>query len=442
MGFRRVRSLSLATLVVLVVVGAVAPAVASPAPVSACPPCSDGFVNAADAHGLDTAVRHSEATVRVHENGSATWTARVVPTSEAALNRLAENESLARAVAADSFGVRYGDGIDHELVGADVVDGAFVVRYRTLDVVRESVVGTATLTYFRDSPGAYIYTDLGADELTVVAPEGMTVARGFGDVDDRRLTATELPDVRDGPFVVFAPEGSPAPGLLGTLAVVNMLGGVIVRNLLLFVVVPGSVLVGGFAGIRRVVDSTVRRDPARLGGAVAGGGALLLGGTLLAEAEALPTVTGNLFTGGVVGAVLLGLGVAVAVPTVRRSLTPLRLAGVGLGAAAVVGVLSAQVLAASTLHQALALGVTLLPLMVALGWVDARAGDERFARRLFAGLSVAIVGVLALFAPLTALGGTLFLIVPVLLTAAAVGTVVVAVPLYLLGTAGATPESH
>lgn len=48
----------------------------------------------------------------------------------------------------------------------------------------------------------------------------MTVAHGFGEQTDegRRTTATSLPRVRDGPFVVFAPADHPAPGALGTLA--------------------------------------------------------------------------------------------------------------------------------------------------------------------------------------------------------------------------------
>jgi hypothetical protein len=436
---RRSLGFAVGVLSVLVVAGAAAPAIASPAPVSACPPCDEGFVRAAASHGLDTEVRESDATVRVHENGSATWTARVVPSNESVLNRLAENESLARDVAADSFGVRYGSGIDHELVSADVVDGAFVTRYRTLDVVRGGIGGTQVLTYFRDSPGAYIYTDLGADELTVVAPPGTTIARGFGDVDGRRMTATALPDVRDGPFVVFAPEGSPAPGLLGTLAVANALGGVILRNLLAFVVVPGGVLVGGLAGVRRYVPSTSHLDPPLLGGGVAAGGALLLVGTFVSEADALPATTGNLLGGGVAGAVLLALGIGIAVPGVRRRLTAGRLVGFGIGVGVGTAVAAEGVLGANEFHSLLTLGIALLPATVALGWESARAtrGESALANRLFVGIAAAAFGVLLAFAPLTALGGTLFLIVPILLTSAALGVVVVAVPLYLLGAAGA-----
>lgn len=442
MGFRRLYPVALGLLTALILAGAATPVTASPAPVSGCPPCGDGFVRAAASHDLDTEVRRGEATVRVHENGSATWTVRVVPTNESVLNRLAENETLARSVAADSFGIRYGSGIAHKLIAADVANGAFVIQYQTLDVVRRGMLGTHTLTYFRDSPGAYVYTDLGADELTVVSPPGMTVARGFGEVNGRRMTATELPDARDGPFVVFAPEDSLTPGLLGVLAVLNALGGVIARNFLLFVVVPGGILVGGLAGIRRFVDPSKDRNTTLLGTIIAVGGAGLLVGTLIAEADALPAVTGNLLIGGFGGIVLFALGAGVAVPGIRRYLTAGRLIGSGIVVAGVAVAVSDGVLGASAFHKMLELGAALLPAAVALGWADARSNRQGATPTtwLFLGLSVAVIGVLVVSAPLTALGGSLFLLVPVVLTVAAIGGVIAAGPLYLLGAAGATAE--
>ena len=438
-----------AVALVLLATALAVPAAASPAPVSACPPCDRGFTTAAGAHGLDTDVAESAATVRVHRNGSATWTARVVPTNDSALDRLAANATLARRVAGDSFGVRYGDGVDHDLLAADVRDGAFVIRYRTLDVVRSGPLDTHVLTYFRDSPGAYVYTDLGADRLTVVAPEGSAVARGFGEVGRHRMTATALPEAGDGPFVVFAPADAPAPGARGAVAVLDALGGVILRNLALFALLPSAVLVGGLAGVRRAVGSRVG-DPARLpaparsGVTVAGAGALLALGTLSAEADALPSATGNLLVGSVAGAVLVGLGVAVAVPRIRRALTVGRLLVTGGAAALAAAVVVGATLGASGLHATLTLGVAVLPAAVALGRADARTtaaatrgdGDApggATGTRLLAGLAVAAVAALAVVAPLRALGGTLFLLVPLLTTVAAAGTVVAAVPLYLLG---------
>ncbi|MFB6118037.1 hypothetical protein [Halosegnis sp.] len=426
-------------LVCLGVVGIVATAglvAASPAPISACPPCDEGFVRAAGSHGLETDIAASTATVRVHPNHSATWTARVTPTNDSVTARLAANASLARDVATDSFGIRYGDGIPHDFQSVRVTDGTVVIRYRTADVVQRGPFGTQVLTYFRDEPGAYVYTDLGAAELTVVAPSGTTIARGFGDVDDRRLTARELPGVQNGPFVVFAPEGTPAPGLVGTIAILGTLGGVILRNLALFVVVPGTVVVGGLAAIRRVAGRVADRSPERLGAAVAVGGGLLLVWTLIVEADALPAVTGLLILGGVVGGVLLACGAAVGLPALRRHGSPWRILGIGVAVAAVPAVGAGATLPLSTVHRGILTGVVVLPAAVALGWSDAGVGDARATRRLLVACTVVIYGGFAVVAPLTDLGGSLFLLGPLLVTGAAVVAVAAAGPLYVLGVAG------
>ncbi len=434
-------ALAFAVLGGVLVIGAALPVAASPAPLPACPPCDSGFERSATSHGLDTEVQHSSATVQVHQDGSARWTVRVIPTNETVLERLAANDSLATSVAGDSFGTRYGGGIDHELIDARVADGAFIIEYRTLNVVESGPFGTSVLTYFRDSPGAYIYTGLGADELTVVAPEGMTVARGFGEVSESRMQATRLSDARDGPFVVFAPEGSPVPGLLGTLAVASALAGVIVRNLLMFVAVPASILVGGVAAIRRVVDAGTDRDPTVLGSAVAGGGAVLLAGTVLSEEIATLGLSGNAVIGGLIGAAALAVGTAVAASPARRQLTPRRLVvtGIALGALAVAATLTLP--GGSGLHQSLSLAVALVPAVVGLGWADAAEPGDSRSKGYFAGIAVLIVGALLASAPVTALGGSLFVLLPALLSIAAVAFVVAAVPLYSLGAAGANTRS-
>lgn len=434
MASSRSRPVLLGAVVTAMVLGLAAPVLASPAPVSACPPCGEGLTRSAAAHGLDTEVERGTATVRVHRNGSATWTVRVSLTNETVHDRLASNRSLARAVAADSFGTRYGGGIGHQLLGVAVQDDAFVMRYRTLDVVEPGPLGTHVLTYFRDVPGAYVYTDLGADELTVVAPDGMTVARGFGDVAGDRMTARSLPDVRDGPFVVFAPAESVAPGLAGTAAIGAALWGVVLRNLAFFVAIPGGVLVGGLAAIRRLIGPNRAVAASHLSGLVAAIGGVLVGGTLVSEGHALPAVTGNLLLGGFGGVVLLGLGIGLAVPAIRRRLTGPRLVGTGVGLGLVAMVLTGELVGSGSFQRSLALAVGLLPAAVGLGWADATGSP---ANRLFYGLAVGIVGVLVVTAPLLALGGSLFLLVPILLTVVAIAVVVAAVPLYLLGAAGA-----
>ncbi len=417
----------------------IAPVAASPAPVSGCPPCEQGFVQATADHGLETKVQHSEAAIRVHTNGSATWTVRVVPTNTSILNPLAENQTLARAVARNSFGTRYGNGIHHELLSTTVVGDTVVIRYRTLGVVEDGPFGTHLFTYFRDSPGAYVYTDLGADKVTVIAPPGMTVANGFGEVNGRQMTATELPHVRDGPFVAFAPRDSALPGLYGLLGITSALGGVLLRNAFLFVVLPAGLLVSGLAGIRRTLHSRKIGSPGQLGTLVSAIGGIVVLGTVMVEGSVFPAITGNLVLGTTGGLVLLLLGVGIGVPAIREYLSGLALVGGGIVVGILGVIIGGKVLGAGGFVRTLSLSVALFPIVTAQGWFDAKEprAQSPNSRRLYIGTAVAIVTSLGIAAPLTALGSSLFLLVPILLTVGAGGVLVAAVPLYLLGAAGA-----
>lgn len=437
------RPLALGLLVVLVLAGLAGPAGASPVPVAACPPCGDGFVQAASAHGLPTEVERSEATVRVHENGTATWTVRIVPTNRSVLDGLASNRTLARAVAVDSVDPRSGGSFDHQHLGEQVSEGAFTIRYRTPDVAHEGPLGSMVLTYFRDAPGGRIYVGLGADQLTVVAPPEMIVAQGFGDIDGRRMTATALPEVPDGPFVVFVPEDSASPGVLGSFAVLAALSDVILRNLALFVLLPGGLLVGGLAAMRRLADHARGRSPERLGGILALVGVLMLVVTIGMETDGRLVVTGNLLLGTTTGAMVAALGLVVAVDGSRRFLTARRLTVAGLGVAILAATLTPGFLGAGGLHRSLSLGTGLLPVAVALGWADAADAplESSRGRRRFRWLAAAVFAVLVLDAPLRTVGGSLFLLGPILLTVGVAGVVVLAAPLYLLGVAGATAKS-
>lgn len=154
--------------------------------------------------------------------------------------------------------------------------------------------------------------------------------------------------------------------------------------------------------------------------------------------------SGTLLLGGVAGAVLFALGVGAGVERTRRSLAPARVVGFGVGVAVVAGATADGLPGTERLHELLALGIASLPGAVALGWVDARDGrrDSTAAGRLRVGLAVAVGGLLLAFAPLTALGGTLFFVLPVLVSFVAIVIVIVATPLYLLGVAGGTADRH
>lgn len=442
-GSRPIRRALLALLLVAVPLGAAGVALASPSPIAACPPCDRSFEGAAGSHGVETEISHSEAVVRVHRNGSATWTVRNRLVNASAAERLRDDPSLARAVAADSFGTRYGDGIDHELLGVRVEGETFELRYRTPDVAKRGAGGSLVLTYFREVPGAYMYTGLGADRLTIVAPEGAVIARGFGDRSDdgRRTVATAFPHTRDGPFVVFVPADHPAPGALGTLAVAGELWGIVLRNLALFVALPTAVLAGGLLAVHRVVGPPHRADRLRLAaGLVAGVGVLLVTFVLWFERPRERGISPGGWITLAYGAALV-LGSAGATSRLRKTVTYRRLVGGALlGGALAAGVALATGEVELVLRPALAVPVLTFA-AVAVGY--AAGNDDRRGVLLATALVVAVsIVTLAAMTPLTALGGGLFLLFPVLLTVLAIVGVVVLAPLYRLGGALAAAQNE
>lgn len=127
---------------------------------------------------------------------------------------------------------------------------------------------------------------------------------------------------------------------------------------------------------------------------------------------------------------------------IRRHLTAARV----FGLAVVVGLIGVNVtnalLDTGGILQAVVLGVLMLPVAVGFSWLDIMNVDRESEAfdGYFIAVSLAIVVILLPSAPLRALGGSLFTLVPILLSLGAVVVVIGAIPLYLLGAAGANAE--
>jgi hypothetical protein len=428
-----------ALLAAVVAAALVAPALAgsataSPRPVAVCEPCDRGFVDAARGHGVDVRVERSTATMRVHRNGTATWTVENRLSANASAFR--ENATLRRSVAREAVAVH-----DARLLSTAVDGDRVRLRYRTPDAATEAPGGVLRVDYFRDDPGLRVYTDLGADRLTLVAPEGMVVERGLpgADTSGRRTTVTSFEGDGDGPFVTLVPEGRALAPLWSLLAVALPPGSVVGRNLLLLVAVP---TLGFVAGLRAVAWGVARVDPgsdARRGDAdpaavaVVGLGLLAAAHPLYAGVVGVVGTTPPLVAGGV-GAV--ALGGALSVPAVRERLDFARLAG-AVAAAFGVAVLCGAVLSAVpagdlAVHGEVVTAVApVLPVYAAtlVGYATARG-------RLRAGLAVA-AGAFAVVPALTfsiaSQGGTLYFLGVALGVVGAVAGVVAGVPPFLLG---------
>lgn len=116
---------------------------------------------------------------------------------------------------------------------------------------------------------------------------------------------------------------------------------------------------------------------------------------------------GNPFLASFGGPLILALGASVATPVLRRHLSGPRLVGAGIAVGIATLLVTDSLIGTSIFQRSLSLTAALLPIAVALGWLDAGVidGDRTLANRVFFGLSVAIVGLLVVSAPLRALGG-------------------------------------
>ncbi|MFC6988008.1 hypothetical protein ACFQJD_03435 [Haloplanus sp. GCM10025708] len=425
------RKIVLSLFVVLLATSAVA--TASPRPVPVCGPCDRPFVSAARGHGVDLEIRHSTAHVRVHGNGSASWTVenRV---DEAAAERFRDDAALVDRVAADSLAAR-----EAEAVRASVDERTVTIRYRTPDFARDAPGNVLLVTYFRDDVGRD-YDGLGADRLTLVAPEGRVVDRALSgaSVEGREMTLTSFDSHGDGPFVTLVPEGGLVTPLTSFVAVAAAVGDVVARNLLLLVAVPLSVYLGVVAAVAWAAGRTGvgERGPEPLASLVVGIGLLLAAHPLYAGAlSLLGSSSPALFAAGV-GVAVLG---AAGHPAVRRRLS---LAGVTalVGGAFVVAVGVAAALQATQVADAVAFPpharivrhvLPALPVYATLAVGYAAARDD--LRRGLAVAGTALALVLAVQFPLFSSGGTLYGLAVVLAVGGAFAAAVVGVPALLLG---------
>jgi len=383
------------TLVALVLVGALlgvalaAPAAASPRPVQVCSPCERGFKSAARTNDVDVRIEHSTATMRIHRNGSATWTVENRLNDTAAF----ENASVRQSIAEEAILVH-----DARLLSTSVSGDTVRIRYRTPDAATEAPRGVLRVEYFRDDPGTQVYTGLGADRLTLVAPERMAVGHALpgADVSGREMSVTSFDSDGDGPFVTLVPDDDPLAPLWSLAAVALPLAPIVGRNLAFLVALPTFVFAGGLTVVARAA-SAAGLDPAAANPHRRALGIVALGIVVLAH----PLAPGAFALGGVEPPLLAGaagaiaLGGTLAVPGVRARLSlPRLVALVGLAAAVVVAV-GVALRALTDLHvseQVVPRMLVVLPVYaVTLVGYAAAHGDRRRALAATAGAFVLVL---------------------------------------------------
>lgn len=213
----------LAGLVVLATLAA--PATASPQPTPVCRFCGHQFEGAAADAGVNATVSNSAVLVRVHDDGSATWTARLELSNgtdafAASPGRL---DATAQALLADSYGLPQGA----TFLDASLEGDTAVLRYRDPDAA-ERHAGLLVVDYLHDRGGQPWY-HVNADRFTVRGPDGSVVANDpeSGQVDGAGVTwrgkgTGEVytgTDLEGSPYVVFGPDRSSATRLRAGTAV-------------------------------------------------------------------------------------------------------------------------------------------------------------------------------------------------------------------------------
>ncbi|SEO44541.1 hypothetical protein SAMN04487948_102449 [Halogranum amylolyticum] len=436
----------LALLASVVASAAVVPALAAPPPRPLCDGCGDSFAEAAAERGVDVTVQHSTATVRVHENGSATWVVRNRLADDAGADRLRSDAGLRTAVADRAMW-------NTDLLSTAATDDGVVARYRDDDFAERTPGGALRSDAFTESYSLRNLAGLGADELTVVAPDGMhvaaTVSGSTRSDDGTRTTLTEFTEDQEGEFVTFVPGDSPAGPLLSLVAVGSAVWLVAAANAVVFLALPTAafgLLVGALLGGLSWARARSTRPLSRLGERA---GAVLTVAGLFVTFGSLFAGVASLFGGSAAPAVGAGVtttlvGVALSRPAVRDRLsyrTLVVVAAVAVLLAAAVTVAAAVVLRQNGVTRSLLSSLWFFVALFALlpaGYAAGR-GDRRLA------LATAVSGFLVTILPLVpvttpALGNGLLVALLTLVGGTAVA--VVGSPLLTVGASLAADPSN
>jgi hypothetical protein len=216
-------ALRIACVLAVVATAVATPAAGSPQPTPTCRFCGFAFERAADDLGVAVDVEASTADVRIHENGSATWTVRNTLASAGAFR---DDSGQLDAVAGRLAERGHGPPDDPVLVDAHRDGDVAVLVFRDPDAA-ERRAGLLVVDYFHDG-GYEPWYHVNADRLSVHGPEGRAVTndptgvavedgtatwRGNGSAELYRGTTLE-----GSPYLVFADRHSAATELRTTAA--------------------------------------------------------------------------------------------------------------------------------------------------------------------------------------------------------------------------------
>jgi len=233
---------ALCSLLAASLVAMIAPAGAAPPPRPLCDACGESFEETVADRGVvvdgeivteQIDVERSTATVRVDDNGTATWTVRNRLGDSPGTDRLRSNATYRDAVGESAMW-------DAEFVGATVsADDVIELRYRERRFAEPSTRGTLRSGEFTRAYGYRNLHGLGAARLDVVAPEGYQVGWTISDAtvsdDGNRMTLTDLDDRG---VVTFVPRDAALGPLWSFVSVAELVVPSAVANALVVAVTP------------------------------------------------------------------------------------------------------------------------------------------------------------------------------------------------------------
>lgn len=246
------RSVLIVVLLVLslAIVGATA---ARPPPEPLCGVCGDSLADSAADHGIGLSTGESHLSIRVAENGSARWRARVELRSGA--DALRKGDQRRQAIVRDSVDRSVMDGSE---VRSSVENGTLVVSYRDSDFARRSA--GAVVTDSLTSP----YLTAQADTIVVHAPPGYRPANRPTGEATTNDSAVVWSGGSDGigfepTYLAFVPTDTLVPSITGLFATALAVGPLLVSESLSVAFFPMLMLGGASALLTRRLDGTTAR---------------------------------------------------------------------------------------------------------------------------------------------------------------------------------------
>lgn len=436
----------------VVTMGLAASVTASPQPTPVCGVCGGGLVfgtsGTDELRGLT--VEESTATIRIHDDGSATWDVTNHVGNESAVSYLHEHPAALDRLVAEALEYSTVEG-PFRNVSASIDGDRVSIRFEDPTAARRMPGGVLVVDYLH-TRGYDSWPVITADRLTIVGPAGTTVTNSppGARVEGRNATwhgnasvpLYEASSVERDAYVTFA-EGGLGVGLWTTLAVALATAPIVVAVLTETHLAPLGLLALGLLAITAAGRLVFRRwtlpDTRRVGLGVAGLGALAF--VPVALGEVLPQLAGHRWVLEL-GVMYLTLG---AVAYWRGSEARLG-HGIAAGLLALVGIGLAHAFALPgeyvTRSEAVRSGVNaaihLLPVLAMLV-LGATVADG--TRRGVVGGILAVLGAF-LLAELTVVWPTQrpFGLVLIFFLAGAAAVVLLGLPMFILGCVIRSPE--